>query len=314
MHTGPAYVTYFDQRYLARAIVMLRSLRRQDPYALVFALCLDDLTHAAIAALNDTHIVPITHADVLAFEPRLRGCASRSRHAYYGTHKPALPLYVLTRWPEISRVTHIDADAWFFGPPAPLFAEIGEASIALSPHRYPTINTAWANWFGAYNAGFISWRNDETGRACLTDYLEDCLDRVEPVQTDGKFMNQGYLTAWPQRYPGVHVLRHPGANLAPWNIATHHLKVRHIDGVARVLVNDAPLIFFHFSRMFRDAHGAWRTDYLKFGEANLAVALVHVYAPYFRAVEAEMKALADAGVETLAVELPAGIDDFHVLT
>src|SRR5436853_347453 len=81
-----------------------------------------------------------------------------------------------------------------------------------------------AEWFGRFNAGCIYWKNDPVGRRCLIDYRADCIAWCAPQSMpDGRFMNQGYLTAWPQRYAGVHVIRHPGVNLAPWNIAGHSI-------------------------------------------------------------------------------------------
>ncbi len=298
------YITYFDQRYAARGRVMLRSLRRHDPDATIAALCFDDITLALVAGMDDAQIQPIAHRAILEFEPRLRDCARRPRNAFYATHKPVLPLYVFDRWPEAARVTHIDADTWFFSSPAPIFAEAPDAAMLVSPHRYPDANARWANFYGAFNAGFISWRRSEAAMQCLHEYREQCLTRVERDTTPGNFMNQGYLTAWPERYAAVHSIDHPGANLAPWNARTLPLINRYEDGRNRVLVGGRELIFYHFSDMFRDADGFWRTSYLEFGEANLAVALLKIYLPYFKEVDAEFATLAAAGIRLLRMEAP----------
>src|SRR5262249_28408048 len=68
--------------------------------------------------------------------------------------------------------------------------------------------------------------------------LEWCYDRLE----DGKFADQKYLDDWPSRFPGVVVLRHKGANLAPWNVARY--KIRRHKGT--VLIDSDPLICYHF--------------------------------------------------------------------
>jgi hypothetical protein len=313
MNNGRCYATYFDQRYLARGLVMMRSLRRTDPDATIAPLCLDALTFDTVTALNDPNITPVRHEDLLAFEPALRACADRPRAAFYATHKPVLPRYVFERWSELQRVTHIDADAWFFGSPEAIFSEAPDASILVSPHRYPS-DSNWEAYYGRFNAGFISWRNDATARECLSDYWADCFARMEPDETGGRFMNQGYLTVWPERYAGVHVIAHPGANLAPWNVRSHELRMTVDGGVRQVTVDARPLIFFHFSRMFRDADGHWRTDYLRFGEENLAVALLGVYRPYFEAVEAQMRSLAEAGVLPSPMETPPDLAAFAYLT
>ena len=130
-----AYVTYFDQRYLARALVMLRSLRHHDPAAEIFPLCFDRVAFEVIAGLADAMITPIGAEEIGAFEPRLGECGERGRWEFYATHKPVLPLYVFDRRPEIGAIAHIDADTFFYASPQPLFDEIGAASLALSPHH-----------------------------------------------------------------------------------------------------------------------------------------------------------------------------------
>ena len=55
-------------------------------------------------------------------------------------------------------------------------------------------------------------------------WRDDCLAWCdEQPQPDGRFMNQGYLNRWPERYSAVHPIRHPGVNLAPWNVDAHTL-------------------------------------------------------------------------------------------
>ncbi|HEY7502150.1 MAG TPA: hypothetical protein VH740_26760 [Vicinamibacterales bacterium] len=273
-----AYVTYFDQRYLALAIVMLRSLRRWDPEASIFPLCFDGPSFAAAAAIPDPKIVPVSHAEILAFEPRLAACATRTRGAFYATHKPVLPLLVLARRPELTSVMHVDADCCFHSPPASLFDEIGDASIALSAHDFSPAFEALIRC-GPFNAGLIYWRNDATGRRALADYREDCLDWCEPhVDADGRFMNQGYLTRWPARYSGVHVIRHPGVNLAYWNIARRTLRASR-----PLTVDGQPLVCYHFSGLFLDPIGIWRTARREFGD-NLRIATRAIYRPYLKTV------------------------------
>ena len=279
MDMNRGYVTYFDQRYAARAHVMLRSLRRHDPDAEIFALCFDEPAQDLTARLDDRKLVIVAPEELHAYDPALAACRARGKAAFRATHKPVLASYALNKRPNLDAIMHIDADTCLFSPPAPLFAEVGEASVALSPHRF-VANRRRADWFGTFNAGFIYWRNDPVGLRCLADYRADCIDWCEPtVTSDGRFMNQGYLTAWPQRYPNVHVIAHPGINLAPWNIAGHT-----ISEAPRVLVDGHPLIFFHFSGLVLDPNGVWRTGYCEFGD-NLEIARRAIYASYLDQVE-----------------------------
>lgn len=273
------YVTYFDQRYAARARVMLRSLRRHDPEAEIFALCFDEPARDLTTRLEDRKLAVVSPDEVHAFDPALAACHDRGRAAFRATHKPVLLNFALSKRPDLDALMHIDADTFFFSSPAPLFAEIGEASVALSPHRF-VANRRRAELFGAFNAGFVYWRNDPVGLRCLAEYRADCIAWCQPEVTgDGRFMNQGYLTNWPQRYRNVHVVRHPGANLAPWNIAGCSIS----EG-SQILVDGLPLIFFHFSGLVLDQDGVWRTGYCEFGD-NLEIARRAIYAPYLDQVE-----------------------------
>ncbi len=279
MTIGPrAYVTYFDQRYLAFAIVMLRSLRSHDPNSEIFALCFDQAAREIVAELGDENIITLSAQEIYDLEPKLIEYADRERKAFYATHKAVLPLYVLNLRPNLVAVAHIDADTRFFASPESLFTEIGDASIAISPHRF---SRHYENLekYGRFNAGFIYWRNDPIGLRCLADYRADCFQWCKEVaEPDGRFMNQGYLTAWPQRYPGTHIIQHAGANLAWWNIAGHSLTLGD-----RVLVDAAPLIFYHFSSLFLDESGVWST-YNAFGD-NLQLGLDVIYRPYLEEIE-----------------------------
>ena len=281
MSTEPrAYTTYFDQRYLAFALVTLRSIRKHDPQADIFALCFDRVAFDTVAGLGDHKIIAVSTDAIREYQPHLAllDDVGRPRLSLYATHKPVMPLYTMIVRPHLAAVAHIDADVCFYSSPQPLYDEIGGASVALSPHRFAD---AWkhSEEFGTYNAGFIYWRNDAEGRRCLTDYRKDCFDWCEPwPQPDGRFMNQGYLTSWPARYSNVHVIRHPGVNLSWWNVAAHALERGPV-----VSVDGQPLIFYHFSYLYLDALGIWRT-LREFGD-NDALTIQEVYAPYLEEIE-----------------------------
>jgi hypothetical protein len=275
------YCTYFDRHYLARGVAMIRSLLWHDPGAVVHVLALDDDCARGLRTLcPGTKVIGM--ADLQAYEPRLRGLRDeRSNWAYYATQKPVLALFLLDGEARPDSILFIDADTWFFSNPAAIFAEIGDASIGLSPHRFPAESQSLLR-YGAFNAGCIYWRRDSQSRICLAQWRDDCLTCCdEQARSDGRFMNQGYLTRWPERYPGVHIIGHPGVNLAPWNIDSHVLK--RAKGGLRI--DGRELIFYHYSGLVRDPEGGWCSIYphkhRKFDLVRDAI-----YRPYLSAVEA----------------------------
>lgn len=282
------YCTYFDSAYLARGIVMLRSLRHYDPSARIVALTLDALCASALRGEfgSDTQIQVIETKTLHAAFPELRLIREqRSTWAYYATQKPALVVFAMGSHPPPAGVTYIDADTWFFGDPSATRDEIGIASVGIWPHRFP-VSLQGLAVYGVYNAGCVYWRNDETGRRCLSDWRDECLRWCDAtVESDGRFMNQGYLNSWPARFSGVHVVQHPGSNLAPWNVDGHVLSV---DG-GQVKVDGASLVFYHFSGLSRDAEGRWFNHYPIGRQADLICE--SIYRPYILAVEAEGRKL-----------------------
>jgi hypothetical protein len=288
------YCTYFDSGFLTRGIVMLRSLRRHDPAAGILVLALDGLCARVLRDEFASDLRVIEAEDLHAADPVLRNIREhRSAWAYYMTQTPFFALFTMESDPRPEAVILIDADTWFFSDPSPMFGEIGAASVAFSSHRFHAATRHLAI-YGLYNAGCIYWRSDENSRRCLADWRDDCLVWcAEQPQPDGRFLNQGYLNRWPERYTGVHVIQHPGANLAPWNVDGQVLA----ENGEGVTVDGQPLIFYHFSGLNRDVEGRWYSFHPHL-DRQFDLACDSIYHPYILALEAESRRLKEAyGIE-----------------
>ena len=235
------YCTYFDQNYLVRGLTLYRSLARVDGPFVLWVLCLDDVTFDALDRLGCSDLRPIRLAELEEADPELRAVKpSRSPIEYYFTLSPALPLYVLSRYPDVDLITYVDSDLLFYSSPEPIFGELGSDSVLVIGHRFPG-HLRHLEVHGVYNVGFLSFRNDDRGRACLARWREQCLDWCYDRVENGKFADQKYLDRWPDQ-PGVHVLQHKGAGLAPWNWMRFDVSLSGESGT----VDGQPLIFFHF--------------------------------------------------------------------
>jgi hypothetical protein len=205
---------------------------------------------------------------------------------YYFTSTPSLPLYMFQQSPAAEVITYLDADLCFFSDPAPLFGELGAGSIGLTAHRFPP-RLRQLEATGIYNVAWLSFRRDTAGLAALQWWRERCLewcfDRLEPT----RFADQKYLDDWPARFPGVVVLQHPGANLAPWNFDAHRLS----GTPDRVRVDDQPLIFFHFHGLKQPAAWLYDANVSNYQTRFSAPLRRLVYRPYIRALEAARRQL-----------------------
>ena len=285
------YCTALDRNYLPQGLALWRSLAAHDPDAVLWVLAWDDFTADVLRKVGGTWLCVVELAKLEAADPEVAATkATRTRVEYFFTLSPCWARWLLAHGPDIDRVTKLDADTFFFGSPAEIFAEMDAmgASVLLTEHRFSRGLEHYRR-HGRFNAGFISWRNDPTGRAVLDDWRERCLAWCHDRLEEGRFADQGYLDAWPERWgAAVKVLDHPGVNFAPWNWAAQPWTIEAAgqSGASRITVDGRPLVQAHFAR-FHALRGDWwwRSGQLDYGvmPARLRNAL---YVPYWRALKA----------------------------
>ncbi|MGQ9661507.1 MAG: hypothetical protein ACUVWX_04110 [Kiritimatiellia bacterium] len=243
--TSPLYFcTYFDRNYLPQGLVLYESLRRvcRDSFVL-WVLCFDRETHAALRRLQLPQVQLISEDEFEQNDtPLLKARSDRTRIEFYWTCTPSLLLYLFGRQQAIELLTYLDADLWFYSDPQCLFDEMGKHSILVTEHRYSEQCTSFAELYGRFNVSLLAFRRGEVAFSCLKWWRERCLESCRSQPTEGQFGDQKYLDDWPTLFPGVKVLDHKGAGLAPWNLARYRVVKRG----KRLYVDEVPLIFYHF--------------------------------------------------------------------
>lgn len=279
------YCTYFDQGFLIQGLAMWRSLRRNDAGALLWVLALDDPTAGILRRLEDPRLKVV---DLVGFEAGDKALAAakdnRSRVEYYFTLSPCWPLWLLQRYPEIEQVTYLDADLFVFAPLEKVWAEMEgrRASVMLTAHRFAPVLKRYEK-HGVFNVGILSFRRDEIGLACLTDWRSRCLDWCYDRLEEGKYADQKYLEAWPRKWgESVWVCKTPGVNAAPWNWTNHRATVA---GGSVVAFEGGPLVIFHFARL-RPIFGMWwwQSGQIEYGVMPWGLRQA-IYGPYGLALE-----------------------------
>ncbi len=236
------YCTLFDINYLARGLALIASLERHSPPFTLHILCLDESTHRYFTSHPSPRIRAISLAELEAGDAELlRAKENRSRIEYYFTLSPTLPLRLLHWHPEIDQITYLDADLYFFSDPEPIFSEMGNRSILIIGHRFPS-HLNERERYGIYNVGFLSFRRDANGLSCLEWWRERCNQWCYDLVEADRFADQKYLDHWPEKFPGVCVLRQAGAGLAPWNLLGYTITANR----SGLRIDGDPLIFYHF--------------------------------------------------------------------
>jgi hypothetical protein len=272
------YCTLFDSHYLVRGVALHESLMRHGGDFHLTVFCFDELAHRRLAELQLPHVSLVALAQLERRQPALLEVKpTRSPVEYCWTATPTLPLQMFAADPGLADVTYLDADLYFFGDPAPLFAEMADASILITPHRHAAPYRHY-RISGEYNVQYLTFRNDERAHRCLEWWQERCLEWCYARLEDGKLGDQKYLDDWPERFAGVHVLEHKGGGLAPWNVSEYRLGTRG----GRPMVDDDPVIFFHYHglRLRRDgSHRLAPPGYLIPSDARRLM-----YEPYLAAL------------------------------
>lgn len=272
------FCTYFDQNYLPRGLALYASLRQHVANFRLFVLCLDRQCYDQLRAQRLANVELILIDELEREDSALAQAKhNRSRIEYYFTCTPAISLYVLNHFPEVDLITYVDADMYFFSDPTSAFREIGDASIAITSHRYAPQSQELYE-YGIYNVGWLSFRRDANGLACLRWWhdrcIEWCYDRLE----DNRYADQKYLEQMPALFEGVIELAHIGVNTAPWNIANYRFRLKQ----DRVYVDNTPLIIFHFHGFKQKLSWLFDTHTARYETHLSSVARRHIYGVYLQ--------------------------------
>jgi FkbM family methyltransferase len=276
------FCTYFDSNYSAMGLSLHHSLLRHCPAFHLWILCLDDHCHELITRLGLPHVTVIALADFERGDEAL--CAAKRNRdtlEYYFTCTPSLPLYILRQQPGLDLITYLDSDLYFYSDPNPLFTQLGENSVAIVAHRFsPMMAHLVEN--GIYNVGWLSFRNDARGLACLQWWRERCLEWCYIRHEPRRYADQKYLDDWPRRFAAVAVLPGKGTNLGLWNVGQYVLSRRN----GTIFVDEDPLIFFHFHGLRRPQSWLFRLSTSFYGVAASRPLLWDILIPYIQDVVA----------------------------
>jgi hypothetical protein len=266
---------------------LYESLKEQGEPFHLYVLCFDADTEAVVASVGESSLVAVPLADVLRAEPHYAAVQSqRTRVEFYFTSTPILIRHCLRIAPAAETMTYLDADLFFFGPPSAAFAEQGNASVGIVPHRFPPRLSNRAV-HGTYNVGWVSIRRDDDGLACLEWWSERCLEWCHDRLENGRFADQGYLDEFPRRFAGVLSLEHPGINAAPWNVDSATL----VSVEGKPWLHGKPILFYHYQGIREVAEG-WFDPGLGTYQVQLTPVLRDtIYLPYLRRLTAMQSCL-----------------------
>ena len=141
--------------------------------------------------------------------------------------------------------------------------------------------------YGKFNVGWISFSRDDQGLECLSNWYKDCIDwcfqKVEP----NRYADQKYLDKWPINYKNLKIIKHKGANLAPWNIANYNITKTNNS----IYIDQDKLIFFHFANIKQISAFTFKTNLSRVLVRTSGIIKDDIYTPYLRSLSEILKKL-----------------------
>lgn len=241
------YCTLFDSNYLTRGIAMYNSLIKTSPLAHLYIFAFDDLCASILERLNLSQVSIISLSEFETTE-LVEIKKTRSAGEYCWTCTPSTIKHCIEHF-NLDSCTYLDADLYFYSDPSVLIEEMGSKSVLISEHRYTKLYDQ-SKRAGIYCVQFMTFKNTLQGMEVLNWWQERCNEWCFNRYEDGKFGDQKYLDDWTSRFDCIHVMKHEGGGIAPWNIQQFSIMKNGGQYSVENKKTDkkSTLIFYHFHK------------------------------------------------------------------
>lgn len=240
-----AFVSVATTSHIAFAIVALSSVSATSEIKRVLFLVGSDKTFA----VTEYSGIEIRHIEDHLHDSVVQQIVSRyTPSEVCFALKPYIVRAVLEEG--MSSVHYIDSDIRFFSNADLLEEQLSASDILLTPHYLNPFpddglkpNVLALLRGGVFNAGYIGVRNTPTALRFLEWWGNRVVRQGKNEPQNGTCGDQRWLDLVPVLFPGCKILRHPGANVAYWNLHERPLSLN--KDVYEC--GGHKLLFFHFS-------------------------------------------------------------------
>jgi hypothetical protein len=281
---GWAVATVVSANHLPQARVCLQSFLKQHPGARAFVLLVERTAGGLLEAVPEAEIVSLDRLGLAALEDL---AFKYDAFALSTALKPFLAAWVFERT-GVTHLAYLDSDILVFRPFDDARQELENRDIVVVPHLLGPMDLDGRSpdetdflRAGAFNTGFVGLRKGP-GSARFLDWWKQrltdfCL--VDPSR--GLFSDQKWMDLALAIFDGVGVLRHPGYDVAYWNLGERGELRNREEGLC---VGETPLVFFHFSGLDRGRPAQISRHQNRFDLDGLGPAYKALFESYVRRV------------------------------
>lgn len=246
--------TIVSPNYLAYARTVAASYLVQHPDHRFFVLIVADLSPGDQKIFDGDGFTPVMLTEIGLEDTHVEGMKYDILELNTNV-KPTFMKYLIQTF-DLKNLVYLDPDIFVYSSLTPVFEALDSgASAILTPHittpvdddKKPSEQEMLYN--GTYNLGFIAVKRCEESWQLLSWWERRCLDLGFSEGRTGLFVDQKWMNLAPGMFEHVKILRHPGCNMAYWNLHERTLTEK----AENYIVNGcAQLCFFHFSGIVLD--------------------------------------------------------------
>jgi hypothetical protein len=288
MKSKHCFYTSFNKAYAGQALLLAASLRKAyGNEAHIVALVIDQVEGSELEYLDGfDEILLAEELEIPNFRSWIFG------HTIVEAATAVKPFALRHLLGRFSQVTYLDPDIYVYSRLDEVTAKASQWDCALTPHQISPQAEEWVAQateleslrYGVYNLGFLSVRASAEGKRVANWWAERCYLHCTANTERGLFTDQKLFDLAPALFSGVRVLRHPGYNVATWNVRERTVTLDE----RGLLVNGEPLRFCHFTKATHI--GASALERMVDGK-NLFTELFHAYIALLRQKNHELAGL-----------------------
>ena len=243
----PIFFTIVSANYMAYAKTLMISIRNFYPDAIRYVFLADETTQDFEI---ERGLFKLCFAKDLKV-PNFRHLAFRYSILEFNTALKPFAISQLMREHDASPIIYIDPDIIFLSPLYEVFSLLkAGATAVLTPHltnsledgKYP--DELAISRVGSFNLGFIATGANHSRKDFIDWWCRKLEYGAYVNLEEGLFTDQKWIDLVPGMFPDISILRHPGYNLAYWNLP-HRLISISDSGV--LTANGERVSFIHFS-------------------------------------------------------------------
>lgn len=291
LETGYKHIafTVCSNNYLAQARTLQESLQATNPEFQFFVALVDEYSDSIdYSVFQEGTIIELMESIV----PNYGDMISRYSIIELNTAvKPFVFQYLQALYPWAGSLFYFDPDIFVYHHLQPLLDKLVTDDVLVTPHFLTPVpidekmpQESMALNYGIYNLGFIAIKNSSTSAKKLIQWWGERTYRYGYFNTcEGLFVDQLWMNLSTVYFQGVHVLRHKGCNIGPWNL--YERTVSFDTSTNRFVMPDQePLIFYHFSSFSYKNPLSLSGDYNR-SSITSSSALQKMYTEYRKALE-----------------------------